>query len=120
MKEKTKKNIGLSLALVLVIILTKQSQELPWWSFVIPVTGIGVVVRLKKWNISSFPIGFLIGFFIWFGSSLYFHFTFNGNILNKDGNIPMLLLLIGSGLIGGILTGLSLNLGYSIFKAPLQ
>ena len=59
-------------------------------------------------------MGFLAGFLVWFGSNLYFDFTLSSSVLNKISlilSIPKILILLASGILGGLLTGLSLYTG---------
>ena len=102
---------------IVIMLITQFFKDLPWWSFVIPVIGFGLWIRMKKWNVKAFPIGFIAGFLVWFGGNLYFHLTYNGIVLKKiglllGGNTAIVMLL--AGIIGGIITGLALFIGRNI------
>jgi hypothetical protein len=114
MKKKTRDNIKTALLLIPLIILTRLIDTLPWWIFVIPVLALGVTITLKKWEISSFSVGWLCGFLIWIGANLYFDQMLDGDILTKIGrllSVPKIVVLLVSGIIGGLLTGLALYTG---------
>lgn len=114
MKKKTRDNIKTALVLIPLIILTRLIDTLPWWIFVIPVLALGVTITLKKWEISSFSVGWLSGFLIWIGANLYFDKMLDGDILTKIGlllSVPKMIVLLVSGIIGGLLTGLALYTG---------
>jgi hypothetical protein len=103
-------NIKTALLLVPVVILSRQLEYIPWWSFVIPVMGLGITITLLKWEVSCFFVGFLCGFLIWSGMNFYFHLVFEGLIVEKFG-IASVILILSSGILGGLLTGLALYTG---------
>lgn len=112
-------NIKSFLILLLVIITFSSISILPWWSFLLPVFISGVIANYLNWIISSFFIGFLCGFISWFCVNLYYDLTFNGAILLKIANsisISKYILLVASGLVGGLITGLAYYSGYIILK----
>ena len=54
---------------------------------------------------------------VWFGANLCFDMTYNGIILNKIGlllSVHKIIVLLISGIIGGLLTGLALYAGKSM------
>lgn len=117
MKKKTRDNIKTALLLILLIILTRLIDILPWWSFVIPVLIFGIVIRLKKWEVSGFMVGWLSGFLLWIGANMFFDATLQGDVLYKIGlllSVPKIIVLLVSGIIGGLLTGLALYTGRAI------
>lgn len=114
MKKKTRDNIKTALLLIPLIILTRLIDALPWWAFVIPVLALGVIITLKKWEFSGFSVGWLSGFLIWICANLYFDKMLDGDILTKIGlllSVPKIVVLLVSGIIGGLLTGLALYTG---------
>ena len=114
MKKKTRDNIKTALLLIPLIILTRLIDTLPWWFFVIPVLALGVTLTWRKWEFSSFAIGWLSGFLIWIGANLYFDKMLDGDILTKIGlllAVPKIVVLLVSGIIGGLLSGLALYTG---------
>jgi len=103
--------------LFVLILLTRIPGSLPWWTFIIPVVILGIVITIWKWKVSTFAMGFLCGFIIWFGANLYFDLTFNGAIMSRIGllfTVPRIVVLLLSGVIGGVLTGLALFTGRSM------
>lgn len=114
MKKRTLDNLKTLVISSLLVFLLPRFEFLPWWSFTVPVVLLGVVIKLKRWNVGSFSMGFLAGFLVWFGSNLYFDFTLSSSVLNKISlilSIPKILILLASGILGGLLTGLSLYTG---------
>lgn len=66
-----------------------------------------------------FFTGFLAGFILWVGATLFFHSRFGGSTLDVIAGLlkvqkPIAIFVIG--LIGALLTGLSVLSGYMLFK----
>lgn len=100
-----------------IVMITRMIEVLPWWSFIIPVLALGIVITVRKWPVPGFAIGFLSGFMIWFGANLYFDSSLDGIMLAKIGillSVPKIVVFLISGVIGGGLTGLALYTGKSI------
>ncbi|WP_442591959.1 hypothetical protein ACSBL2_12100 [Pedobacter sp. AW31-3R] len=117
--EKKNQNIKVTILLILIIFATRLIYILPWWSFIIPTILFGVSQKLLKIPLTPFLVGFIAGFIVWFCSMLYFDMTLNGTILSKIGVllfVPKLVVMVISGLIGGILSGLSLYIGNTFFQ----
>jgi hypothetical protein len=117
MKKRRSDNIKTLLLTVLLVLASRASDSLPWWFFAIPVLVLGIVTGLQKWDLSAFLVGFVAGFLIWFGANLYFDLTVNGIIVNRLGlllYVPDFVILLVSGIIGGLLTALALYTGKSI------
>ena len=120
MKKSKNDIIKAALILVVVIIFTKMIDSLPWWSFVIPVSLVGLLSTFLNWKIPVFTIGFSVGFIIWFSANFYFDVINGGIILDKIGAVvavPKIVLLFASGIIGGIMTWLALYIGQSMFSS---
>lgn len=103
--------------LFFVIIITKSIHTVPWWSFIVPVILLGMVLKLRNWDIPYFLIGFVAGFLIWFGTDIYFDITLPGNVLGKLGKIlsvSRIIIMALSGIIGGLLNGLALYTGQQL------
>lgn len=123
MPQKISDNLKMIAILIPAIILIKLIDALPWWSFIVVVMSLGIATGVKQWKISAFLIGFLCGFMIWLGGNLYFHFAYQGELLERIGTAPRIIVLLVSGLMGGVLTGLALYTGRAIAvnkKAALQ
>jgi hypothetical protein len=119
MKKNNADALKVILIIVAIVLLTNWMQHIHWWIFVIPVIILGVIIALREWKVSAFPIGFLAGFIIWFGVNLYFDQVSNGIILNKIGLLlmmPKIVVMLIAGIIGGLVTGLALYTGKSIVK----
>lgn len=123
MPQKLSGNLKTIAILIPAIVLVKLIDALPWWSFIAAVMAIGIVTGLQQWKVSGFLIGFVCGFLIWLGGNLYFHFAYHGQLLERIPAAPKIMVLLVSGLIGGVLTGLALYTGRAIAinkKAALQ
>ena len=117
MKKKNLDSFKTILLVFILVILTRMIGTLPWWSFVVPVGILGVVITLKNWDVACFAIGFIAGFIIWLGADIYFDRTLDGNIFNRVAalmSVSKIGVFLISGSIGGILTGLALYTGKSI------
>lgn len=106
-------NLVTALLVLGIILISKFIRGLPWWGFVIPLVVLGMVMTWKRVGASYFTIGFLTGFLVWIGGSLFFHFRFNGIFLGQFKPVIQIILLIVAGIIGGIVTGLALYVGHS-------
>lgn len=95
--------------------------NLPWWSFLIPIFILGLILPLKKWNIQAFMYGFTAGALVWISATLYFENKYTGEIIFTISEIietPIVILYAAIGLMGGILTGLSFYAGYLLRTGP--
>jgi hypothetical protein len=118
MKNQALNNLIAVLILILLIVGTRMIDILPWWSFVVPVLFFGVLLGFRDSKVPGFAIGFLSGFVVWFGVNWYFDITYNGLVLSKIGlllSLPKIAVLLIAGIIGGLLTGLALLSGKSVF-----
>jgi hypothetical protein len=118
MKSKAINNTVAVLVLVIVLSLIKTITFLPWWFFVIPVHLMGVASYSMKWNFPGFATGFLAGFIVWAGANLYFDAVSKGDILARVGlmlSVSKIVVILVSGVIGGLLTALALYTGRQLF-----
>lgn len=107
------------LIIIVVCALVQSVTVLPWWSFTVPVFFIGVLMGKKQVNKMPFFTGFLAGFIIWVAATFFFHIRYGGRTLEVIPSLinfkkPVAVIIIG--LIGGLITGLSLLSGYMLFK----
>ncbi len=106
---------------VLIILIRQFGQStLPWWGFAVPVAGFGLVIRLMHWKVAAFFAGFVSGFLIWVAANCYYGYIFSWIVLNKIGqlmSVPGVVVILMSGVIGGLLTGLSMYAGYSMLSS---
>ena len=105
--------------LTLVSLASQMFTILPWWSFLIPVFLLGVILPLEKWKISSFILGFSAGFLVWLFSTIYFEEIYKGEImfkLSKIISVHHYLTYIVIGFIGGVITGLAFYSGFLLRK----
>jgi hypothetical protein len=117
MEKRRSDNFKTLLLTAFVLLLTRMVNNLPWWFFAVPVLVLGIVVTLKKWQVSGFTIGFIAGFLTWFGANLFFDLTLNGAVLARLGlllSVPKFVVMLISGMIGGLITALALFAGKSI------
>ena len=114
MHKRSADNLKTILLLLLIITATRLTGGIPWWSFVIPVLLLGIIITLKGWKVASFLIGFSAGFIVWLGAGLYFHAVYNGNILDRFAPHSGIIILLIAALMGGLLTGLALYTGKAI------
>jgi hypothetical protein len=117
MKTKRMETIKSLLILIAVILISRAVNIFPWWGFVIPVIISGIILKSKEWDISFFGTGFLAGFLIWTIANFYFDQVFPGDILSNVGKllfIPKFLVILISGIIGGLISGLAFYTGKSI------
>ena len=122
-----KKNIAdtskTAIGLIVLIVAVRQIPSFPWWTFVIPAFVWGMFAAFRKWDVRGFPIGFLIGLGIWVVASLFFDARSGGIAMSRIAllfAIPKWLLIGISGVIGGLLTGLSLYTGKGLFSSTKQ
>jgi hypothetical protein len=119
MKKRIADNLKVAPVLLLVILLTGQIDMLPWWGFIVPVILIGILSALFNWQIAAFTIGFLSGFIVWAGASYYFEYAFGGTMFHKLGalmSVPGIVVILLSGLVCGLLSGLGLYAGRLLFS----
>jgi hypothetical protein len=104
--------------LLLVIVATKALSAIPWWSFVISVMLLGMVLKWARYDIPYFMIGFVTGFLLWLGANAYFDMTMPGLVFEKLGKIlsvPKIAIMVISGVMGGLLSGLAFYTGKQLF-----
>jgi hypothetical protein len=93
---------------------------LPWWSIAIPGLIFGYRFNLKA--LPSFGWGFLALFLLWGGQALYIHFANDGILSTRIAEMlsvgsPYLVILI-TGLIGGLVSGLATLTGSLVKETP--
>ena len=110
-------NIKTFLIATVLLVLTGMIGSIPWWGAVIPILALGLAANILKWRVSAFSIGFISGFVVWFGANLFFDITLEGTALYRIGvlaSMPVLVILLIAGVIGGCITGLALYAGNSL------
>lgn len=93
---------------------------LPWWSIAIPGLVFGYWFNQKA--IPSFGWGFLALFMLWGGQALYIHFANDGILSTRIAEMlsvgsPLLVVLI-TGIIGGLVSGLATVTGSLVKETP--
>lgn len=87
----------------------------PWWILIVIGLSIGLILPGNGWNL--FNAGFLGGGLVWLGYAIKLDYEtqsiMTNKLLNLVGLSDPLLLLLGSGLIGGLSTGLGALTGSS-------
>lgn len=119
MKRKPLSNILAVLICIALIVLTRLADALPWWSFVVPVLVFGGLISVLRWKVSGFLAGFLAGFIIWFGVNTFYDAQNDGLMMGRVAqliSVPKLVMLLISGLLGGLLSGLALYTGKGLLS----
>jgi len=100
---------------------------LPWWTYLIPCFALGVVLPLRQWKVKPFISGFISGLLTWIIATLVFAMIYEGEMMQITAEIigiPLILLTILVGIIGGVLCGLSVlsgaMFGGSFIKQDVQ
>lgn len=110
----------MALVILIIVVVTMGTLDfVPWWSFLVPVFLLGVLLPLQKWKVNTFSWGFIAGFIVWVLSSAYFEIAYQGEIMQsiaKIIGINSFWLRLAIGVIGGLLTGLGLYSGYLLRK----
>jgi len=86
---------------------------LPWWG--IAITGLILGFQLKPTSGKAFGIGFLALFLLWGGQAFYIHVANDGILSTRIAEMlsvgsPILVVLI-TGLVGGLVSGLAVLSG---------
>jgi hypothetical protein len=116
MNKNNRNNFKAVLIISVLILITKSVALLPWFSFTIPLFVFGIWLSFSDWNINSFFAGFITGFLIWFGGNVYFDLTLKDDSLYRIGqmvSVPKIFVIFISGILGGLLSGLSVYAGKS-------
>jgi hypothetical protein len=103
---------------LILVVITESVTIIPWWSFLIVSLLMGLLFSKKNLSIPPFVCGFVSGFINWFASSLFFHYSYNGLLMQKIAPVfflPNILLIIAIGVICGLLNGLACYTGYTVF-----
>jgi len=108
------------LAAIILITAFLLNLFLPWWSIAIPGLILGYIFNQKP--LPSFGWGFLALFVLWGGQAFYVHYA-NGAILSSriaemlSLNSPLLVVLI-TGIIGGLVSGVATLTGSLVKETP--
>lgn len=97
-----------------VSIVFELIHTIPWWTYLIPCFILGIILPIKMWNAKPFNIGFLAGMITWISALYMFENIYEGDltlITTEIILIPYLGLIIITGVIGGLLTGLAILSG---------
>ena len=113
------KKILTIIILVFVSIAVQSIPMLSWWIYLVPIFLMGVFLPLNKWKIIPFTTGFVAGFLVWVGATIYYDQinpiqSVNAMARIVDINTFFFYLIIGG--IGGLLSGMSLYSGYLLRK----
>ena len=95
----------------------------PWWTYLIACFITGFFLPFKKWHASAFASGCISGCAIWVGATLFFNSHYPGKLLDTVALLllvpyPALLLIIG--IIGAILSGLSVYAGFLLRRGQVE
>ena len=114
MKKRNRDTPKTAIILCCLIVFIRMLEGIPWWSFAVPVLAFGTFIALRQWKVSCFLVGFSCGFVIWFFANVYFHLGHGGVILSRLGAFLSIAMLLASGVVGGLVTGLALYTGKAI------
>lgn len=93
---------------------------LPWWSIAIPGLVFGYYFNQKAWP--SFGWGFLALFLLWGGHALYIHVANDGILTTRIAEMMQIsapgLVVIITGILGGLVSGLATLTGSLIKETP--
>lgn len=95
---------------------------LPWWSIAIPGLVFGWWFNEKAGT--SFVFGFVALFILWGGQALYIHFANDAILTTRIAEMfqvgtPLVVVLI-TGLLGGVVSGLATLTGAMLKEKPRQ
>lgn len=108
------------LALLILIAAFILNLFLPWWSIAIP--GLVLGIFFKQRGVHAFLWGFLGVFLLWGGQALYIHIANDGILSTRIANMlgvgsPLIVILV-TGLIGGLVSGLATLTGSLVKGRP--
>lgn len=115
----TAQNSSLMILLILLIITAYLvNLVLPWWGMAI--TGFILGFQMKPKSGKAFGVGFLALFLLWGGQAFYIHFANDGILSTRIADMlgvgsPILVVLI-SGVLGGLVSGLAVLSGSLLNK----
>ncbi|MFK7787519.1 MAG: hypothetical protein AB8B56_20515 [Crocinitomicaceae bacterium] len=98
-----------------IVVFVPSFTDFPWWSYLIPLFVLGILLPLQKWRVQAFLTAFLAGFLTWIGTTVYFENLYEGEVLETVSGIvdfPSFMVYIFIGLIGGLLSGLAVYAGF--------
>lgn len=109
------------LLLLLIISAFLVNLVLPWWG--VTITGLILGFQLKPSSTKAFGIGFLALFLLWGAQAFYIHLANDGILSTRIAEMlnvgsPLLVILI-TGIIGGLVSGLAVLTG-SLIKHSLS
>lgn len=104
------------LLILLIITAYLVNLVLPWWG--IAITGLVLGFQIKPKSGKAFGVGFLALFLLWGGQALYIHLVNDGILSSRIAEMlgvgsPILVILI-TGIIGGLVSGLAVLSGATI------
>lgn len=107
--------------LINLLLITVIQLAIPsiWWVFLPVSLLMGTVLRIRNYPTASFTVGFVAGFLSWAGGALYYHSSYDGFLLEKTAElffVPYWLFVLVIGIIAGLLNGLAMYAGYTVFK----
>ena len=108
------------LTLLILITAFLLNLFLPWWSIAIP--GLIFGYWFNKKSGPSFVLGFLAVFLLWGGQALYIHFANDAILSTRIAEMlqvgsPLLVVLV-TGVLGGLVSGLATLTGSLVQNTP--
>lgn len=120
MKKKTMHLLATTGIALLLIVIARMTLTFAWWSFTIPLIGLGMYTSWRDWPVSAFLAGFLAGFVLWITMNVYFDSRGGGiklERLSELASVPKPMVLLISGIIGGLVSGVACYTGRSAWPA---
>lgn len=108
------------LTALILIIAFLLNLFLPWWSIALPGLVLGYVFNQNP--LPSFGWGFMALFLLWGGQALYTHYANDAILSTRIAEMlsigsPLLVVLI-TGIIGGLVSGLATLTGSLVKETP--
>ncbi len=105
--------------IVSLLVIARLVAPFPWWSFMIPLFVTGAIFSIRQMRISPFWTGFIAGFLVWAAGNYLFDLRNEGIVMMHLGKllmVPAVVVVALAGILGGLLSGLALYAGHSMFK----
>jgi len=102
----------------LLLVISGLWHRLPWWSFIVPLFALGAIASYNGHKAAFFRIGFLAGIFVWLVLISWYNYIYLGDTLSLIGafiGMHKTVVILLSSLIGGLLSGLAIYAGASLF-----
>lgn len=103
--------------LTIFLVVLQTFLPSPWWAFLVFTFLLGALLPKNTLKEGAFFIGFISGFLAWIMPLYYFKLSYGGVITEKLValfDLPFVIILLATGIIGGLLTSLALLSGVQL------